>query len=406
MSTPINDGSLPPRPPAGEGGASQPGLPNRGGGIEPGKPGERPPGVPQTPAPTLPLEKQLENQLKDLGNQVSGLKGIVKDLQDKIAAYRNSSLAWMVPGLEAELAQNQKALGKIEETRAGIQNKYWETTGQYDKLLAGTERDAFMAVNALFKNYGLESLAGKIFDYVKNGYSADTISILLQDTSEYKQRFVGNEARKKAGLPVLSPAEYLATEAAYRQVMESAGLPKGFYDSYTDFADFMGKNISPVEIKDRVDMAVRATTLADDNVKKALQQMGIGEGEMVAYWLDKEKSMPFLKKAEMTAQIGAQALSQRLTFDQQYAESLAQRGITGEQAAQGYSAIAAELENMQTLGSIYGEQWNQRTSERAMFEGEAGALALKRRLASQERGAFSGSAGAARGGLAQRGGQR
>jgi hypothetical protein len=159
-------------------------------------------------------------------------------LQDKIAAtyrslrYFNDQLRThkdhdktvkMIKALNAQLEMYRKQM-------PGLQNNLWEATGQYDKLLTGENRDAFMAVNALFKNYGLESLAGKIYEYVKNGYSADTISILLQDTSEYKQRFQGNEARKAAGLPVLSPAEYLSTEASYRQIMQSAGLPSGFYD--------------------------------------------------------------------------------------------------------------------------------------------------------------------------------
>src|SRR5690606_7268950 len=51
-----------------------------------------------------------------------------------------------------------------------VQNEYYERTGQYDKLLTGENRDAFMALNSLFKQYGLESLAGRIYEYVKNGY--------------------------------------------------------------------------------------------------------------------------------------------------------------------------------------------------------------------------------------------
>lgn len=95
----------------------------------------------------------------------------------------------------------QAALGGLN----GKLNNLYVSTGQYDKLLTGADRDAYLAVNALFKTYGLQSLAGKIYDYVKNGYSSDTISIMLQDTDEYKTRFAGNQARIKAGLPVLSP---------------------------------------------------------------------------------------------------------------------------------------------------------------------------------------------------------
>lgn len=391
--------------------------PGAGGAASPR--GPRPRGIPadvklppfprtEFEAPTVysSPEAQYRAEVEARTREVSGFNSRIKDLQDRINAAKANGVNWLVPQLQAELEENQKGLGKAQNLLNESQNKFWEVTGQYDKLLAGSERDAFLAVNALFKNYGLDSLAGKIFDYVKNGYSPDTISVLLQDSAEYKQRFVGNEARKKAGLPVLSAAEYLATEAAYRQVMESAGLPKGFYDQNTDFADFIGKNVSPSEVQNRVNLAVQATSLAPPEYREALKQMGIGEGDMVAYWLDDKKALPILTKAAATAQIGAQALQQGLKFDVGYSEALAQRGITAEQASQGYSAIAAELENLNTLGSIYGQQWNQRMSEEAMFQGNARALETKRRLASQERGQFSGSAGAARGGLAQRGGQR
>ena len=72
--------------------------------------------------------------------------------------------------------------------------------------LTGANRDAAKALVELFKQYGLESLAPKIVEFIQNGYSADTTAILLQDTTEYKQRFAANEARRKKGLPVLSPA--------------------------------------------------------------------------------------------------------------------------------------------------------------------------------------------------------
>jgi hypothetical protein len=86
---------------------------------------------------------------------------------------------------------------------------------------ANAARDAINAQNAaaqqqqrvdwteqlslLFKNYGLESLAPLIKQYVQDGYSADTVTLKLQDAPEYQRRFAGNESRKKAGLPVLSP---------------------------------------------------------------------------------------------------------------------------------------------------------------------------------------------------------
>lgn len=261
--------------------------------------------------------------------------------------------------------------------------------------LTGANRDAYVALTDLFDSYGLGSLAPKIYDYIKNGYSADTISILLQQTDEYKQRFAGNEARKKAGLPVLSPADYLNTEAAYKQIMQSAGLPNGFYDSPDDFTTWIGKNVSPTEIQSRVDLATQATTLASPQYKQALNQMGISDNQLTAYFLDPDRALPSLQKSAATATIGAAALQQGLTFDVSYAGGLATQGVTQSQAQQGYSQIGQTLGKYQNLANIYGGQYNQRTAEQATFEGNAAAILGQNRLINQELANFGGATGAA-----------
>src|SRR5512139_2967154 len=78
-----------------------------------------------------------------------------------------------------------------------------------EEMLQGEDRDAYMALLSLFSGYGLGSLAPKILEYVQQGYGADTITMLLQRTDEYKRRFSANEIRRKNGLPVLAPNEYL-----------------------------------------------------------------------------------------------------------------------------------------------------------------------------------------------------
>lgn len=275
-----------------------------------------------------------------------------------------------------------------------------------DTFLSGSQKDAYIAVSSLFASYGLGGLADKIFDYVKKGYSADTISILLQDTTEYKTRFAGNEIRKKQGLPVLNPAEYLATEASYKQIMQAAGMPKGFYDQSSDFNNWIGKNISPSEIQSRVDMATQATVLANPEYRKALNQMGISNSDLTAYFLDTNRALPYLQKAAATAAVGAEALRSNLKFDKAYAEKLATEGITADQARAGYQQIAMEGQTLGALGEIYGgADYTQRTGEEAILRGQAAALRRRQSLIQQEQASFSGAAGAARGGLAQRGGQ-
>lgn len=306
----------------------------------------------------------------------------------------------------AAKATIQKQIQDITAKRSTTQNNLYEKTGQYDKLLTGANRDAYMALNTLFSQYGLGTLAGKIFDFIKNGYSSDTISILLQDTAEYKQRFAANALRQKAGLPVLSPAEYLSTESSYRQIMRQSGLPSGFYDSNEDFTSWLSGDVSPTEVQKRVDLATQATVLANPLYKQALKQMGLSDSEITAYFLDKDKSLPIIQKTAATAAIGGEALRQGLAFDVNYADTLATQGLTREAASAGYSQIGKEYGSLMGLSGVYGGSWNQRTAEQAQFEGLNTAAEQKRRLISSEQGAFSGSSGGARGGLAQAGGAR
>lgn len=272
--------------------------------------------------------------------------------------------------------------------------------GSLSDNLTGADRDAYLALTNLFDSYGLGTLAPKIYDYIKNGYSADTISILLQQTDEYKQRFAGNESRKTAGLPVLSPSEYLATEASYRQIMESAGLPSGFYDQPSDFTTWIGKNVSPTEIQSRVDLATQATTLSNPSYRQALNQMGISDNQLTAYFLDPTRALPTLQKSAATAAIGAEALQQGLTFDTQYAQQLATSGVSQSTAHQGYAEIADTLDKYKTLANIYGGSYDQRTAENAAFLGDAAAVQQQRKLVGREAANFGGAVGTGQLGLA------
>lgn len=281
------------------------------------------------------------------------------------------------------------------------------TAWQQDQMLqqlSGEDRDAFAALQSLFASYGLASLAPKILEYVQQGYGADTITILLQQTSEYKQRFAANEARRKKGLPVLSPAEYLSVESSYRQLMRAAGLPPGFYDTPEDFNNLIAADVSPTEMQSRVNMANQQTNLADPFVKQALGQMGLSQGDLVAYYLDPNRALPILQKQAQVSQIGAAALRNKLDFDQQRAESWALQGITTDAAQQGFGAIAGFLTQAEKLATIYGQEYNQATAEAEVFGQSGAAQQQRKKLASQERGAFSGATGGARGGLASRGG--
>lgn len=256
----------------------------------------------------------------------------------------------------------------------------------------------------LFNNYGLGTLAPKITEYVQQGFSPDTVTLKLQETPEYKQRFAGNEARRKAGLSVLSPREYLATEDAYRQIMRSTGLPKGFYDSPDDFNKFIESDVSPTELKQRVDLAQTAIDNADPYYTRTLQEMyGLSNGDMIAQVLDPQRALPFITKQAQAVQFGAAAVRQGLQVAKPVAEQYAGMGVTQQRAEQGFQAVAQILPTAEKLGQIYGQNYNQEQALSEVFSGPMSAEAIqrRRRLSEMEQSTFAGQSGVRRGSLTQ-----
>jgi hypothetical protein len=268
--------------------------------------------------------------------------------------------------------------------------------GSYQDLLGkltGAQRDVATAVLSLFKQYGLDALAGKIVQFVQQGFSADTISVMLQETPEYKKRFAANDVRVKKGLPALSPAEYISTERAYRQVMNAAGLPIGFYDSPTDFQKFLESDISPTEVQDRVNIASEAIYNADPGTRDYFSKW-YSKGDMVAYALDPTKAAPIIERNIRAAEAAATAAQNGVGVGRDLAEKLATWGVNLQQLRQGFGFVGGELENASKLGEIYGTAISGEDLTSEVFLDDATAAKKRQKLSSQERASFGGSAGA------------
>lgn len=268
--------------------------------------------------------------------------------------------------------------------------------------LVGNDRNAYVALTNLFKQYDLGSLSGTILKYIQDGYSADTISILLQDTKEYKQRFAANDARIKAGLPVLSPAEYVSTERSYRQVMQSAGLPIGFYDQATDFQKFLEGDVSPTEVQSRVTAVSEALNKAPAATKDYFKQW-YSTGDMIAYALDPTKAAPLIEERIKAAEAAALADQQGFSLSRRNAELIGNTGAAYDNIQSGLGSVGGDLANATKLGSIYGVDYTQDDLVEEVFTGNAAATNKRKSLASQERATFSGASGQATGSLSRNG---
>lgn len=267
--------------------------------------------------------------------------------------------------------------------------------------LTTAQQDVYQTLLGLFRTFGLDSLAPKILQFVQEGHSADSISLMLQSTDEYKARFKANDARIKAGMNALNPAEYIDLENRYRQVLSSYGLPKGFYDSQDDFTSWISGDVSPSEIESRVQLAVKASTQADPFYKQALHELGYDQGDMYALFLDRQRALPLLQNALTAADVKSAAISHGLNVDAQRALELGLGGLSRDQANQGYTTIAKVLPEAQRLASIYGGDYTQTDAESEVFQGLASAERKRRQLVDAETANFSGSGGVNKTTLAQ-----
>ena len=304
------------------------------------------------------------------------------------------------PLTEAALAAAEAArLKAIADAKAAADKK-----AQDEKDLAA-KRDAFAIIKGVFNQYGLDELGATIEALMRDGYGPEEAALALKTDPKYNapylKRFKGNETRRAAGLNVLSEAAYLALENSYTETLKAYGLESYFgIDKSTKqsaMADVIGKDISAVEFGSRVSTAVDRVSKADAATKTAFSQFyGIGETDLVKYFLDPAKSLVDLKEKATTAEIGGAAIGQGLSSTVTSAQDLARYGVSREQAQVGYGQIAEDLPTAGSLGRIYSESgvtYNQADAESAQFKGLASAKRKKEQLKQLEQNQFSGSSG-------------
>ena len=291
------------------------------------------------------------------------------------------------------------------------------TTGLTADQLAEAEKrrregqSAYDILLAEFTRYGLQALVEPLKNLITSGASSAEFSLALQNTDAYKKRFAANQKRIDAGLAALSPAEYVALEDQYQNVMRNYGLPASYYTkdpmgTQQGFEKFLAADVSATELEDRIMTAQNRVINANPEVSKALKQFypDITNGDILAYTLDPQQGLSNIKRKVTAAEIGGAALGQGLQANAARAEELAGYGVTKEQAQQGFQTVAGIAPRGGQLASIYGESpYTQQTAEAEVFNtaGAADAAALRKKLTKLEQAQFAGSAGMAGGALSR-----
>ena len=257
-------------------------------------------------------------------------------------------------------------------------------------------------IKGALQQWGLTELYGDVDALIKEGLDEAAINVRLQQTEAYKRRFVANEQRIKAGLAVLSPAEYLGAEAAYRQVMQSYGIPAGLWDSADDFTNFLAKDVSPEEINDRVKVARDAFLSADEGYRQTWREFyGLSDGAGIAAILDPERAMPVINRMVAAARAGSVATRSGLEADRARLEGYVDQGYTADQLTDAFQQIGAVRSAEQGIAARFGQDFSQAESEQARL-GMASAARKQRELYGAEQALFEARPGADKDSLSRR----
>lgn len=256
----------------------------------------------------------------------------------------------------------------------------------------------------------LSSLYAAVKDLVEADLPESEFTMQLRATPAYQKRFAANERRIQKGYTPIGEADYLRMEDRYQNVMRLKGLPESYwarsgFGEQINFEKLIENDVSEDELLGRIDAA---QTVVDSNpgVLQSLKTYypEISNGDVLGYVLDPKNAARDIERKVRAAQIGGAALTAGLgtaekpTVSLGRATEIMNAGISAEQAQQGYKNIADILPTAQKLSSIYdGGGYTQAEAEAEAF-GLAGGVQAgtkRKKLASQERAAFSGQSGLA-----------
>jgi hypothetical protein len=248
-------------------------------------------------------------------------------------------------------------------------------------------------------------------------------TLRLRETDAYKKRFAANAARINKGLRALSEAEYIGLEDQYQNVMRQYGLPASYYTRgdmgrQEGFEKFIGGDVSAAELEDRIQTAQNRVINAAPEIAASLKSFypDITNGDILAYTLDPERAITEIKRKVTAGEIqaaanmaglnilGKEATQSQIEAARMRAEELGRYGVTGEQARQGFRAVAEVAPRGSQLAEFYRQTpFTQTTAEQEVFglAGATEAAKQRRKLTELEQASFAGTSGMAGGALAR-----
>lgn len=221
---------------------------------------------------------------------------------------------------------------------------------------AGPSQSAIDYLNSVLSDYfsgdDLEALKKVAWTFLTENtqYSDDQFLRSIRGTTQYQTRFAGNKKRLEAGLPELTPAEYIGLENTYRNTMQFYNIPKEFYDETSDFQKLIEGNVDPTELNQRVARGYAAVKQASPDVIQQMKTLyGVEESELAAYFLDPTRATTILTRRAEAAQTAAAARQGGIQLQATLAETLAAENISPERVRQGAATVTQQAQVRQAL---------------------------------------------------------
>lgn len=303
----------------------------------------------------------------------------------------------------------------LTEGRVQVVQKFSDGSEQViDEYADFTARDAVMQ---MFEATGLGSdftkaLMDTIDGVYRENVAPSDAQILnsIYNSKAYEERFAANKTireriasgKGRPGDRLLSPAEYIKTEAGFREILQEADLPYGFYDTADDFNNLIANTISVSEFTERVNLAKNALNNADQEIVKTLKEYyGLSQADLTAYLLDDQKAFDAInsrykystEQAKLTmgaVEVGAAAARAGGKSSAAFAEEIYKSG-KGAEAEAAFQKQAMQQEDYRRLMGLYGETAGEEDIVRSELALAGGAEVAKKTkaFASKERAKFA-----------------
>lgn len=145
------------------------------------------------------------------------------------------------------------------------------------------QQDAFARIQTVLDQYGISGLGDWLWGEIKANNPESQIMLDLQNQPAFQARFPGMKALQAAGLPAITPAQYLATENAYKRNLAELGFDTKSL-SPADFVPLFTSNLDPTEMKNRLDVFnAISTTFAPHMRQDFLAHAGINLSDQDLY---------------------------------------------------------------------------------------------------------------------------